>query len=569
MGSGQSIKQRSLVSCLKFLIEDVELYADEKLLGYLGETYIKFSCNDQKKGQKLIKIIRKCIPLQIMQFEDVLLKDISSAFQYQLIANKSNNKQRQFQNYKLDSDFVRNFRLMNFEKLNLKYAGEYEDSLIQLYQGLKTYCNLADQIIKELKNNHLVQSQVYALIWEHFQNHLIQFSKDPFYDLNPINKIFDEKYYKLTPQLKIEIIGGKLWGCFVQQLDVHFILNEFRIARRSNNQKQIQFNHLFNSIIDMNIDVANVQWIGSSCFQFSDQLKDIIEFIQKDSQELMNNLYFESNGDLLEFFDKWKKDNIFLKSSIPQWICENYFDTLFFEFSEEKIKENFKLLSKVELQQIIEKYSYQEVRPDGMCIEQDFQQPLNSNFSQYDEYLYQNMEKILNKMIDWLKEENLLSDILLISESTQQGGSAAINYQDIHNCIFEENEYQVQRHSKQEVQSLIQYQLPVSNIMSGQEDRIVRICKKYNQVKNLIVSNIHYRDQNVQFRNRGMNSISNKLLDFFSFTKPVNENYCIEIINYLGNQKLIDKQLVNGAFQNGNMEQYQGSIAAQLLSLEK
>ena len=44
------------------------------------------------------------------------------------------------------------------------------------------------------------------------------------------------------------------------------------------------------------------------------------------------------------FFEKWEKDNLFLKSSLPLWICENYFDNSFFEFSEAKIQENFKLL---------------------------------------------------------------------------------------------------------------------------------------------------------------------------------------------------------------------------------
>ena len=40
----------------------------------------------------------------------------------------------------------------------------------------------------------------------------------------------------------------------------------------------------------------------------------------------MNNLYFESHGDLLIFFEKWEKDNKFLKSILPLWICENYLD---------------------------------------------------------------------------------------------------------------------------------------------------------------------------------------------------------------------------------------------------
>lgn len=51
----------------------------------------------------------------------------------------------------------------------------------------------------------------------------------------------------------------------------------------------------------------------------------------------MNNLYFESKGDLLIFFEKWEKDNKFLKSALPLWICENYFDCHFFEYCEEKI----------------------------------------------------------------------------------------------------------------------------------------------------------------------------------------------------------------------------------------
>lgn len=51
----------------------------------------------------------------------------------------------------------------------------------------------------------------------------------------------------------------------------------------------------------------------------------------------MNNLYFESHGDLLIFFEKWEKDNKFLKSILPLWICENYLDCHFFEFCEEKI----------------------------------------------------------------------------------------------------------------------------------------------------------------------------------------------------------------------------------------
>ncbi|CAD8159007.1 unnamed protein product [Paramecium pentaurelia] len=566
MGGAQSNSQRSLLSCLKFLIEDIELQADVKLLNYLRQIFIKFPFNFEKNRKKVINILSKSIPLQITQFEDVLLNYLSSSFQCQLIAKKSYNKYNQIEIQKIDSEFVRNFRLMNFDNLKSNYEGEYENSLILLFQGLKSYCNLANQIIKELKNNILVQSQVYALIWEHFQNHLIKFSKDPYYDLNPINKYFDEKFYKLSPELKIEIIGGKLWGCMVQQLDINFILDEFKIARRSNNQSDIQFHKLFNAIIDINIDVANLQWIGKSDFQFSDQLKDIIQFIQKDSQDLMNNLYFESKGNLLVFIEKWEKDNNFLKSSIPLWICENYFDCLFFEYCEEKIKENFKLLSQVEQNKLIEQYQNQESKQNAMCIEQDFQYQFNSKLFQFDDFLQQNSEQILLKMIKLLKEQEQLSSIMLISESTQQGGSAAINYQDISNSLFEESQKQEQINQK--VQSIISFQPPLSNILIEQEDEILRICKKYDYIKNIILSSIQQRDNNIMFRNRGLNSISKELLDFFSFNKPINENYTIEIINYLAKLKLKEKSFESSAV-NSNLEFFKGSMAADLLSFDK
>ena len=42
---------------------------------------------------------------------------------------------------------------MNFKELKSNYEGEYENSLILLYQGLKSYCYLANWIIVELNNN--------------------------------------------------------------------------------------------------------------------------------------------------------------------------------------------------------------------------------------------------------------------------------------------------------------------------------------------------------------------------------------------------------------------------------
>ncbi|CAD8153495.1 unnamed protein product [Paramecium pentaurelia] len=561
MGGAQSSGQRSLLSCLKFLIEDIELYVDVKILNQLKEIFIKFPCHFEKNRKKVIKILSKSIPPQITQFEDILLNNISSVFQCSLI-DKKYNKYIDIQ--KIDSDFVRNFRLMNFEQLKSNYGGQYENSLILLFQGLKSYCNLANQIIKELKDNKLVQCQIYVLIWEHFQNHLIKFSKDPDYDLSPINKSFDEKFYKLSPELKIEIIGAKLWGCMVQQLDIDFILDEFKLARRSNNQSQIQFNQFFNAIIDINIDVANLQWIGRSDFLFSDQLKDIIQFIQQDSKDLMNNLYFESHGDLLIFFEKWEKDNKFLKSILPLWICENYLDSHFFEYCEEKIQENFKLLSQVEQKKLIEQYQNSE----SLSQQESFQQQLNSKYFQFDDFLSKNSEQILNKMIKWLKQEKQFSNIMLISESTQQGGSAAINYQDISNHVFDENNQIEQGNSNIKVQSLIYSQIPESNILKEQEDEIVRICKKYDSIKNIIQSSIEQRDENIIFRNRGLNPISNELIDFFSFIKPINENYAIEIINYLGKQKLKEKPLISNALFS-NIEFPKGSMAAELFSFIK
>ncbi|CAD8074447.1 unnamed protein product [Paramecium sonneborni] len=563
MGGAQSNRQRSLISCLKFLIEDIELYADEELLKQLREIFIKFPYNFKKNSKKVIQILSKSIPPQIMQFEDILLNNISSVFQCSLIANK-NNSYKQIENYNIDSDFVRNFRLMNFDKLKSNYEGEYENSLILLYQGLKSYCSLANQIIKELKINSLAQCQVYVLIWEHFQNNLIKFSKDPDYDLNPINKCFDEKFYKLFPELKIEIIGAKLWGNMVQQLDVNFILDEFQKARRSNKQSRISFNQIFNAIIDINIDVAHLQWIGRSDFQFSDQLKKIVEFIRKDSEQLMDDLYLKSAGHLMIFFQKWEQDNCFLKSVLPLWICENYFDNLFFQFSENKIQENFKLLSLVEQKKLIEQYSNSDSLSQPLSFIDEFQQSLNSKCFQYDDFLQRNSEQILIKMIKWLKEEKKFSDILQISESTQQGGSAAINFQDIQNILFDENN-QDQRNSEFQKQSVVQSQIQQS---LEEEDEIVKICKKYDSIKNQIQSSIQQRDENIMFRNRGQNPISNEFIDFFSFIKPMNENYAKEIINQLGKQKQNEKALINCAL-NSNIEFCKGSMAAELLNFIK
>ncbi|CAD8069896.1 unnamed protein product [Paramecium sonneborni] len=566
MGGAQSNSQRSLLSCLKFLIEDIELIADQELLKYLRGILIKFPCHFVKNSKKIIKIIAKSIPPQIMQFEDILLNNISSVFQCSLIANKYN-LYKQIENQKIDSDFVRNFRLMNFEQLKSNYEGEYENSLISLYQGIKIYCHLANKILIELKSNSLVQCQVYVLIWEHLQNHLIKFSKDPDYDLNPINKSFDEKYYKLSPEIKIEIIGGKLWGNIVQQLDVDFILDEFKKARRSNQQSIIPFNQIFNAIIDINIDVAHLQWIGRSDFQFSDQLNKIVRFIQEDSKQLMDDLYMDSKGDLIMFFEKWEKDNYFLKSSLPLWICENYFDCKFFEFSENKIQGDFKLLSQVEQKKLLDQYPILDSNSRPLNFIDQFQQSLNSKCFQFDDFLQKNSEQILIKMLQWLKEEKKYSNIMLISESTQQGGSAAINYEDISNCVFEENS-QDQGNSAIRSQNLIQSQIQQPNIVIEQEVEIVRVCKKYDSIKNIISSSIEQRDENIMFRNMGSNTISKELIDFFSFIKPINENYVIEIINYLGKQKQKEKAFINNAL-NSNLEFFKGSMAAELLSFIK
>lgn len=70
------------------------------------------------------------------------------------------------------------------------------------------------------------------------------------------------------------------------------------------------------------------------------------------------------------------------------------------------------------------------------------------------------------------------------------------------------------------------------------------------------------------FRNRALNSFSKELLDFFSFNKPINENYTIEIINYLSKLKLKEKSFESSAV-NSNLEFFKGSMAAELLFFDK
>ncbi|CAD8145541.1 unnamed protein product [Paramecium pentaurelia] len=569
MGGVQSINRnckKSLLICLQLLVEDVEYYADSKFLAQLKTIQISFSNNFEKNRKKVIDLLKQSIPPQISFHEDVLLNNISSAFQCSLI--RSNNyKSKTFKDITMDKEFVKTFRLMNFSGLQQKYENCYQNNLVLLYQGLKSYCNLANQIIKELNQNLDVQCKVYVLIWEHFQNHLCKLSISEIYDLQPLNQFFNENYTIISPSLKIESIGGKLWGTSVQQLNIDYIKQQFKITRRDHAQQNICLFQVFNAFIDMNIDAAHLQWIGVSDFEFSGSLKLLIDFIIEDTNEFFIQLNEKSQGNLLLLLDLWEKDDNFMKSVLPTWICENILNTLFFSFFEQKIREKIKLMQINQQKNLIEKYCKQRVDIDFQNQLEQAKKSLESVFFQFDYYHIQNIEPTLQIMIKQLRSEKEFSSIILASEKTQQGPSDLLIQQNsniLSDADVDVHHIQSNIFDPQDA-DLFESKQQNSDLLSP-EDEIAQICQKYDQKKNNIQLNIQQRDEKIKLRNRNIQPISKELFKVFSFVHSISQEQVDIIVNLLIEKKHKEINFINNNLFV-NQECFKGSIAAELLFL--
>ncbi|CAK69000.1 unnamed protein product (macronuclear) [Paramecium tetraurelia] len=566
MGGVQSLNRnckKSLLSCLQLLVEDVEFYADAQFLAQIKNIQISFPNNFEKNRKKKIDLLKQSLPPQISFHEDVLLNYLSSAFQCSLIRS-NNSKLKNSKDISMDKEFVKTFRLMNFSGLQQEYDNCYQNNLVHLYQGLNCYCNLANQIIKELNQNLDVQCKVYVLIWEHFQNHLCKLSTSDAYDLQPLNQYFNENYAIISPNLKIEAIGGKLWGTLVQQLNLDYIRQQFQIARRDPTQQSICLFQVFNALIDMNIDAANLQWIGISDFKFTGSLKLLIDFIVADTNQFLNQLNEKSQGNLFLLLDLWEKDDNFLKSVLPTWICENILNTQFFSFFEQRIREKIKLMQTSQQKNLIVKHSKQKVDTDFQSQLEQAKMSLDSIFFQVDFFQQQNIDSTLQIMIKQLRSENEFSSIILASENTQQGPSDLLVQQTSH--IFSDLEvHHIQSNILEQQDSDIFGSQALDSKLLSPEDEIAEICQKYDQKKNSIYLNIQQRDEKIKLRNRNLQPISNELSKIFSFVHSISKEQVDVLVNLLIEQKHKEVNQMNNLFVN--QENFKGSIAAELLFL--
>ncbi|CAD8064867.1 unnamed protein product [Paramecium sonneborni] len=567
MGAGQSSNKnckKSLINCLQMLVEDVEFYVDKEFLDQLKNISISFSSKFEKNRKKVIDLLKQSIPPQITLFEDVLLNYASTVFQCSLIRN-NNNKQKKIKEINMDKEFVKTFRLMNFSSLKDQYDNFYQNSLVLLKQGLQSYCSLADQIIKELNQNLDVQCQVYVLIWEHFQNHLCKLSNSDIYDLQPLNEFFNEHYATINPPLKIETIGGKLWGTYVQQLNIDYIKKQFENVRRDRTQKKISLFQVINALIDLNIDAAHLQWIGDSNFQFYGKLKELIDFIINDTEIFFDELNQQSKGDLILFLDLWEKDDNFMKSILPTWICENKLNTKFFTYFEQKIQEKIKLLQTSQQKNLIERYSKQFCEIDFENQLQYAKESLESTYFQFENFQLQSLDSTLQLMIKQLKSEKQFSSIILASEKTQQGPSDLLIQQNS-NILSEINVHHIQSNILDSSDGdIFESKQSKLNIMSP-EDEIAEICQKFDHKKNTIQLNILQRDQKIKLRNRNLQPINQDLREVFSFVHSISQQQVDKLVDFLFDNKHKENNFINNQ-QFLNQDHFRGSIAAELLFL--
>ncbi|CAD8075862.1 unnamed protein product [Paramecium sonneborni] len=571
MGVEQSTNKnskKSLFSCLQMLVEDVEFYIDKEFLDQLKFIEIPFASNFEKNRKQIIDLLQQSIPPQITLFEDVLLNYASSVFQCSLIKNNNKNKLKNFKDLTMDKEFVKNFRLMNFSYKQHQYDDCYQNNLELLLNGIKSYCSLANLIIRELDQNLDLQCMVYVLIWEHLQNNLCKLSKLDIYDLQPLNQFFNEHYATINPPLKVEQIGGKLWGTQVQQLNINYIKKQFEDARRDKTKQKISLFQVINALIDINIDAAQLQWLGFSDFQFRGNLKVLIDFIIEDTEILLNKLNQQSNGDLILLLDLWEKDDQFMKSVLPTWICENKLNTQFFSYFELKIKQKIKQLQVSQQKNLIERYSKQTYQIDFQHQLQNSKESLQSIFFSFEDFQLQNMDSTLQIMIKQLKQEKQFSSIIQASEKTQQGTS---------DLLIPQNSNLFSDIDVHHIQSNIIDQLDEDNLEVKQqksdlispEDEIAKICNKFDLIKNKIQLNIQQRDEKIKLRNKNLSPVSQNLEIVLSFVHSLSNKQVEEIVNLLLKDKHKEINLRN-TNQILNEDNFRSSIAAELLSqLEK
>ncbi|CAD8052841.1 unnamed protein product [Paramecium primaurelia] len=415
----------------------------------------------------------------------------------------------------LKMQYIKSLRLLDIKSLDEFKSNEFQESswIYKLIKGIKNYCIIANILLLKCEKDKELQWIIYVTIWEHFSQKLSNLSEK--YSFQKINQSFDEYFHKkLTPQLKVETLGAKIWGGQVN-IDKQFAINQILLGRKDR-KSNLPLSRIATVLMEMSTDIYNLQLAGSDEFV----IPKLIQELQEQSRQLYDQNF---EGDYGDFFQFWFLDNQYVLTIFPEWIIENYVDTILFEFLEDLFCQQILKLSQEEQQQInniyLKEYQIEPILLDANELNQQGNQSLQ-NLLTFDQFLRSQQEPTISLITKRVLNEKKNSEIFKSNTTTNNSG-VLVDHQIVMQQLHQQS-------IGQQVSSDIQSESRSSHFFSAFMTKssklknlslveLENITNQYDIIKFPIQSRIEARNQRIKMKNKNITRINYEFRSLFSF----------------------------------------------------
>ncbi|CAD8189392.1 unnamed protein product [Paramecium octaurelia] len=409
---------------------------------------------------------------------------------------------------------IKSLRMLDIKQLDaFKCNKLQEPGWISLIKGIKNYCTITNTLLLHCEKDKKLQWIIYVTIWEHFSYKLSNLSKK--YSFQKINQAFDEHFHtNLKPSLKVETLGAKIWGGQVS-IDKQFAINQILLGRKDR-KSDLPLSRIATVLMEMSTDVYNLQFAGSDEFV----IPNLIQQLQEQSKQLYEEKF---KGDYHDFFQFWFLDNQFVLTIFPEWIVENYVDTILFEFVEDLFCQQILKLTQEEQQQLnnnyFKEYQIQPIFLDenelGLDCEQSFQ-----NLLTFDQFLKSQQEPTISVIAKKVSNEKKNSDLLKSNSTTNYSGLLVDHQMVMHQL----HQPQIGEQVSSDIQSESRSSYFSSAVMTKNSKLINLSLNEFEQITNYydiikfpIQSRIEARNQRIKMKNKNITRINYEFRSLFSF----------------------------------------------------
>ncbi|CAK73986.1 unnamed protein product (macronuclear) [Paramecium tetraurelia] len=523
MGSGQG--KTRIKNCLtgldylQNLIPNVEVQLSIEVQGQLKQVILKMP-----KISKEIENQFKYFGQDHLDFEKYIPEDYEhlnmlSTFQKKLLEPPTIRSQLEEDaadqhQVQLKINDIKSLRMFDIKQLDtFKCSKLQEPGWISLIKGIKNYCTITNTLLLQCEKDQKLQWIIYVTIWEHFSQKLSNLSKK--YSFQKINQAFDEHFHtNLRPSLKVEMFGAKIWGGQVS-IDKQFAINQILLGRKER-KSDLPLSRIATVLMEMSTDVYNLQFAGSDEFV----IPNIIQQLQEQSKQLYEEKF---KGDYHDFFQFWFLDNQYVLTIFPEWIVENYVDTILFDFVEDLFCQQILKLTQEEQQQLnntyFKEYQIQPIFLDANELGLDFEQSLQ-NLLTFDQFLKSQQEPTISAIAKRVSNEKKNSELLKSNSTTNYSGLLVD-----HQMVMQQlNQPQIGEQVSSDIQSEGRSSYFSSALMSKNSQLISlslnefeQITNQYDTIKFPIQSRIEARNQRIKMKNKNITKINYEFRSLFSF----------------------------------------------------